>query len=644
MPSVTRHDSTDVGLTTPILREELEQVAPDLLDKFDHFNREKDDRIEQYMRQYYEPKRDLAQTQATTRPDESRNPDVEPTSPESHSTDESASSLGIGSPTTNTDTSNSSRGFGQPQAAVRTTHRAPLSDSTRSNGTSGGFSQPQVAVRVQNRVPNSDTTRSNGTFAGFSGVQAGVRIQNRVSLPESSRSRGTFSEKPSTGQRDFIPASEALLTMRVQIRLLPVVQLLTASDLTPSLRNQARELAQAALHYAMDCNASFPLAARCSFYIAHTYYDPDNKATLQDAVTWFQRAIEASEGGYPEGQWAQEWLNRYQSVNLAADSRPSTASSWFSGKVNGVWNMIMGSRASSASSAAQSRPNFLWRLYSNESKRAAPHKAAAGNGIPSFSTENDSSISPVSATSSATQDHYGLKWSQRAPFGKGEILPGTRFEMVQSPEPINEEDEDDEEQHIPANILGGFVDSGSLSPAMQRSPAPLRPRRPRKRSAFYIPDYVQEKQWRIVNQTSEPSSPESPGVGTDAATQPDDKKPSPTTSSYFTSAPTTTKQHSRAQSFAAYPSPPLPHSPQSYADSERASSPTPTSNSSGTAARHKKRGSLSLIIRATGLDVHRAKRDEAAQMEEGESPAFTPRKEEEGLYRRRSNDVVEEEV
>jgi hypothetical protein len=58
--------------------------------------------------------------------------------------------------------------------------------------------------------------------------------------------------------------------------------------------------------------------------------------------------------------------------------------------------------------------------------------------------------------------------------------------------------------------------------------------------------------------------------------------------------------------------------------------------------RNKKRNSLSLFIRATGLDVHR-KRDEAAQMEEGESPAFAPRKEEEGLYRRRSHDLIEDE-
>jgi hypothetical protein len=31
-------------------------------------------------------------------------------------------------------------------------------------------------------------------------------------------------------------------------------------------------------------------------------------------------------------------------------------------------------------------------------------------------------------------------------------------------------------------------------------------------------------------------------------------------------------------------------------------------------------------------------------MEEGQSPAFAPRREEEGLYQRRSHDIVEEEV
>jgi hypothetical protein len=59
-------------------------------------------------------------------------------------------------------------------------------------------------------------------------------------------------------------------------------------------------------------------------------------------------------------------------------------------------------------------------------------------------------------------------------------------------------------------------------------------------------------------------------------------------------------------------------------------------SSENSGARHKKRGSFShAIIRATGLDIPRTK-DEAARMEEGESPTFGPRKEEviTGLYRR----------
>jgi hypothetical protein len=77
----------------------------------------------------------------------------------------------------------------------------------------------------------------------------------------------------------------------------------------------------------------------------------------------------------------------------------------------------------------------------------------------------------------------------------------------------------------------------------------------------------------------------------------------------------------------------LPLSSHVYAQSE----------GSPTTSRNKKRKSLShLLISATGFSGA-GRRDEAAQMEEGQSPAFAPRREEEGLYQRRSHDVVEEE-
>lgn len=130
-----------------------------------------------------------------------------------------------------------------------------------------------------------------------------------------------------------------------------------------------------------------------------------------------------------------------------------------------------------------------------------------------------------------------------------------------------------------------------------------------------------EKKYHVVNASSPSESP-----GASISLSDTKKQQSPTKSSYFSHAGNT---HSRAQSMAATsPTSPLPQVHSAYAQ------PEPDNIS----PRNKKRNSLSLLI--MGLDGRR-KRDEAAQMEEGESPAFAPRKEEEGLYRRRSHEHEE---
>jgi hypothetical protein len=676
--TTTGHEPTDEQLTSPAFRQKLERLAPQLVEHFDSISRSRSEDLENYGRLYLQTKSDLIKLQeATTWPDENDGHDNYVNNYNSFDGDANTS------PVTNTDSTHSSAAFGQRQDVVRTRRNllsdsAPSSvarsDSTRSSAAFGqkhevvrtrrnllsdsapssvarsgasnssvGFERPYETEKALKRIVLSDTSRNPITTTEQSNSSAGsvkqkaVKSKHRIALTDSTKSNGEQENTGSSRSRHAVTTSDALLSIGMKLKLLPVIQILKTSDLTPSDRIRARELAQAALEYANERNASLPLAARCCFYIALSYYDRDDKSTLPDAVAWFGRATEASEADYPEGQWAQEWLNHYASVKIDADSRPGTASSWFSSGnrvLSGVWNMITRSNSNEPSSgpvspsAPKPRPNPLWRMYSNGSNPAAAQKPGPEERYPSSSsTTNNDAISPSSGTSSGTQDFHGLKWSRDSPYGKGEIVNGQRFDLVQSPEPINpiaEEDEDEEKQ-IPANVLGDLVDAAALKPAYPLSR--YRPAHYWAPSDLKIPEHMQEKKYHIVNPTSPSESP-----GASISSSDPKKQQSPTRSSYFAPA---SNSHSRTQSVATTsPTSPLAKAHRDYAQ------PEPENVS----PRNKKRNSLSLFIRATGFDGNR-KRDEAAQMEEGESPAFAPRKEEEGLYRRRSNDVAElEEV
>ena len=637
-PNTTEHEPTDERFTSPAFRQELERLAPELVEKFDIISRSRSEDLEKYGQLYLKTKSDLIKLQeATTLQDDNDRRDVDAVY---NPFDENENI----SPVTNTDSTNSSAAFGHREEVVRTRRNllgsAPSSVArSGASNTSVGFERPQ-AKAAKKRIVLSDSTRSpiTTTAQSNSSVASGrpqvEKSKRRIALTDSTKSNDDQGNAQFTRARHAITTSDALLAIRMNIKLVSAVQILMTSDLTPSDRLRAREHAQAALQYANECDASVALAARCCFYIAHSYYDRDDKTTLPDALAWFERATEASGGDHPEGQWAQEWLNHYASVKIDADSRPSTAGSWFSSGnkvLNGVWNMISRTNSNEPSSAPVSpsapkpRPKPLWRMYSIGSNPAADQKQGLEERQPSSLPTKNASISPTSDTSSTTQDLHGLKWSANAPYGKGEIISGQQFELVQSPEPINpiaEEDEEEEKQ-IPTNVLGGLVDAAALKPAYPLSR--YRPRRPWSDADFEVPDYMLEKKYHVVNASS---LSESPGASTSLLDS--KKQQSPTKSSYFAPA---SKTHSRTQSVAAAsPTSPLPQAHSAYAQLE----PDTVS------PRSKKRNSLSLLISATGLDIRR-KRDEAAQMEEGESLAFAPRKEEEGLYRRRSHDIIEHE-
>lgn len=581
----------------PDFRRELESLDPNFLDKFDSIIRRKNDRIENSGHKYNKARADLERERTTALNDDSAAA-AYPTPPEQ--SPEYASTSATGSGRTREKSGSDSKDSDEPgaiQQVLRSKHRIPLTESPESSmAQRKAFGATQQAIKSKQQIPLTTSTRSPTASAKSSPA------------------------KPSPP----LTTEQTLLTLKIQIRLLPALLLLKGSSPPQEARLEARTIAQAALDFARDNDAGDALVGRCCFYIGYTYHDPKAAAPSRIAINWFQRATLATEAGYPEGQRAQECLNRYQS--FAPDSRPNSSGNWLANRVSGVWNSIWGDKSSDADPAAVSKP----RPEPLKTDGVAMPSAAGGERIPSFDSADSASPSSASTT---TRDHYGLKWSPNHPYGKG-IGP------FLSPEPIyeaSEGEEEEEEQYIPANVLGGLVEAGNLSLAMQRSPRrPVMARRSSPRS--YIPNNTtnsDEPPTRKVLYVTNPSNPSTEYSFSNPRTreppgEDKDKDISPTRrlSSYFPFP--SARKHSRTQSAVTPPTELV--IPPSYSHSEPSGSPT-----DGRLPSRKGRNSLSLIIKATGLDVYR-KRDEATQMEEGESP-FKPRMEEEDLYRRRSSDV-----
>ena len=578
-------DAIDDGLAIPAFRRDLEEAAPQLVNKFESIIRNKIHQLEECARKYNDAKADLIKRQATAVSDDSHQR--------------------VGSTT----------------------------DGSSGNDSSTGGSSVSSTPSQQ---PQSTT-------------QAKVRVPMSISSTDSD-----------TATHTTLPSSEAFLSMQVGIRLVPVIKVLTVPVLTKSARAHARRLAHAALDHANSNQTSLPVAARCSYYIALATYDPTDPKTTQDAVNWFQRATEATEAGWNEGRWAQEWLNRYESMSM--ESRPSSSSSWISSISKSVWNMVSRSKgepeSSNSSPALKPRP-------------AGPGKERTYGRIPSFSTmrtgesttadfvEEASPTSPDSGTSSGTQDHDGLKWSPGHLYGKGEILHGRKFELFVSPEPIYEA-EHEEEQPIQADIKPLSPGPVNPMPRMQRKHDNRGPGWNTILASleYYLPPASPAvRKYRITNMTgSPPSSSNSSSTSPTATTNnnnpalsytftpptlyPHKESPQATTGTTTTTAPN--KRHpSRSQSISLNNTPP-PFSPTTATAPSNpppglqpsTHNPAQSEDAAGTdnlllpnASRNKKRLSIShAILRAT-TDLERT-RDEAARMEEGESPVFGPGREE----------------
>jgi len=421
----------------------------------------------------------------------------------------------------------------------------------------------------------------------------------------------SFSKSSSYGTSRTGPSRRDLsLEVDIKLRLLPITHLLTKANQTEANIRSARNLAHAALEHAKARRAHPALIGRCCFYVASSHWDPKDTTAAQDAMLWFQRATDASAAGYAEGHWAREWLNYWESKNMSptTSSRPGTAGSWLGGAVGNVWSFL-------TSSGSKAKPRSKARNDDEEalSPKSNPHRDT-------FSSEK----------SDKTRDHFGLPWSERQPYGKGEVLPGKMHEFVESPIDISPLAYNwGKESYIPNHVLGGMVEAGKLSPAMQRSPT-----RPSRNSLQYTPDnamrfgasHTTPGELHIVNGSSPLSShslkPRSPEHG-----------------KYFPEQ-STSPGRNKSVTFATGAETPMQAMERSAYEKRTASEPVG-------APRYRRRASITnLSIVAPALEAmnmlsHRRRSELVAQMEQGESPP-RPKPHEEALYKRRASDIVEE--
>lgn len=461
----------------------------------------------------------------------------------------------------------------------------------------------------------SKITRSGSSVRAPGSVRAPLlakRSPYRKPLSISGGSSSFSNASPYTAPRSNQPRRDLSLEVDIKLRLLPITHLLTKAGRTDTSLRSARSLAHATLEHAKVRQAHPALIGRCCFYVASAHWDPKDTTAAQDAMLWFQRATDAKAGGYAEGQWAQQWLNYWESKNLSssASNRPGSAGSWLGSAMGNVWSFFTSSRT-----ASKARPKA-----GNDDEEALSPKSSSHQDT--FISEN----------SDKTLNHFGLPWSERHPYGKGEVLPGKMHEFVESPTAISPLGEAwGEEYHIPNHILGGMVEAGNLSPAMQRSPT-----RPSRNSIQYTPasamhfgaSHTTPRELRIVNGSSTLSSPSL------KPTSPEHGKYSPEESA--------THGRNKSATFATGAETPMQAMERSAYERRTASEPVG-------APRHRRKTSLTHLhlvapaLEAMNMLSHRGRSELVAQMEQGESP-LRPKPHEEVLYKRRASDIVEEEV
>lgn len=142
------------------------------------------------------------------------------------------------------------------------------------------------------------------------------------------------------------------LELRVKQRLLPAIALLASSSDNPKLdSSRARDHAHSALHFSQAHNLDTALQGRCAYYVGVAEYlhsqsvggarrdsaaddswSSESESDEMPALEYFHQAC-AARNVYAEGTWAEEWVEHFRGLRLAAKEkrageRPKSDGSW----------------------------------------------------------------------------------------------------------------------------------------------------------------------------------------------------------------------------------------------------------------------------------------------------------------------------
>ena len=173
------------------------------------------------------------------------------------------------------------------------------------------------------------------------------------------------------------------LELQVKIRLFKTIAILSRHPVGEAKRREAETSARDALELA-DSHDHAALVGRCHFYLASALLplQQHSRKHRHTLLNHLRRALDAAEGGYPEGHWAREWLDAFAAQgrrDAAAAADDDRSPSWSSGLSGSLLSAISFGYFGGGGDRERAESSAVGRL------------ATRGERIPSFESEGSSS-------------------------------------------------------------------------------------------------------------------------------------------------------------------------------------------------------------------------------------------------------------